>query len=170
MPQWEAAAIDPVSKFVVSPVQGRHDETLIRRLLEDAVERLAYRPSRQETRGRVPDLRTLAQVQRVKHREGQRVLAVDSRDAHGSQRCVQQELDQLGDTTPNTSAIERRMNAHQVRRSLAFARRDDTKVALGWWGLTIYNGCRPHRSLRPPLAEYEGKNRELELRFHLEVY
>jgi hypothetical protein len=99
----------------------------------------------------------------VKHREGQRVVAVDIRYAHGSQRCVQQVLAQLGYTTPNTSAIERRngtarrMSAHQVRRSLAFARRDDTKVALGWWGLTVYNWCRPHRSLRLPLAEAEGK-------------
>jgi hypothetical protein len=128
----------------------------------------AYRPSRQGDRGRLPDLRyriprTLAHVQIVKHREGQRVVAVDIRYAHGTQRCVQQVLDQLGYSTPNTSAIERRngtarrMSAYQVRRSLAFARRDDTKVALGWWGLTVYNWCRPHRALRLPLAESEGK-------------
>jgi hypothetical protein len=43
------------------------------------------------------------------------------------------------------------MNAHQVRRSLAFSRRDDTKVALAWWGVTVYNWSRPHRSLRLPL-------------------
>src|SRR6266508_1462857 len=42
-PQWEAEVIDPVSKFVVSHVQGRRDETLIRRLLEDAAKRLANR-------------------------------------------------------------------------------------------------------------------------------
>jgi len=128
----------------------------------------AYRPSRQGDRGRFPEVRyriprTLAHVQIVKHREGQRVVAVDIRYAHGSRRCVQQVLDQLGYTTPNTSAIERRngtarrMSAHQVRRSLAFAHRDDTKVALGWWGLTVYNWCRPHRSLRLSLAESEGK-------------
>jgi hypothetical protein len=57
--------------------------------------------------------------------------------AHGSQRCVQQALDQLGYTTPDTSVIERRngtarrVSAHQVRRFLAFARCDGTKVALG---------------------------------------
>jgi IS1 family transposase len=193
-PQWEAEVIDPVSKFVVSHVQGPRDEALIRRLLEDAAERLAnrhrlvlftdgeasyaslfpeifgqaYRPSRQGDRGRFPGLRyriprTLAHVQIVKHREGQRVVAVDIRYAHGSRCCVQQVLDQLGYSTPNTSAIERRngtarrMSAHQVRRSLAFARRADTKVALGWWGLTVYNWCRPHRSLRLPLAESESK-------------
>ncbi len=193
-PQWEAEVIDPVSKFVVSHVQGRRDETLIRRLLEDAAQRLgnrhrlvlftdgeasyaslfpeifgqAYRPSRQGSCGRFPDIcyripRTLAHVQILKHREGQRVVEVDIRYAHGSQRCVQHVLEQLGYTIPNTSAIERRngtarrMNAHQVRRSLAFSRREETKVALGWWGLTVYNWCRPHRSLRLPLAESDGK-------------
>jgi len=193
-PQWEAEVIDPESKFVVSQVQGRRDEALIRRLLEDASQRLAnrhhlvlftdgeasyaslfpeffgqaYRPSRQGSRGRFPEVRyriprTLAHVQIVKHREGQRVVAVDIRYAHGSQRCVQQALDHLGYTKPNTSAIERRngtarrMSAHQVRKSLAFARRDDTKFALGWWGLTVYNWCRPHRSLRWPLALPLGK-------------
>jgi IS1 family transposase len=193
-PQWEAEVIDPVSKFVVSHVQGPRDEALIRRLLEDTVQRLAhrhhlvlftdgeasyaslfpeifgqaYRPSRQGSCGRFPDVRyriprTLAHVQIVKHREGQRVVEVDIRYAHGSQRCVQRVLDQLGYTIPNTSAIERRngtarrMNAHQARRSLAFSRRADTKVALGWWGLTVYNWCRPHRSLRLPLAQSDGK-------------
>lgn len=53
----------------------------------------AYRPSRQGERGRLPDLRyriprTLAHVQIVKHREGQRVVALDIRYAHGTQRCV----------------------------------------------------------------------------------
>jgi IS1 family transposase len=193
-PQWEAEVIDPVSKFVVSHVQGQRDEALIRRLLEDSAKRLAhrqqvvlftdgeasyaallpeifgqaYRPRRQGNCGRFPDLRyriprTLAHVQIVKHREGQRVVDVDIRYAHGSQRCVQRVLERLGYTTPNTAAIERRngtarrMNAHQVRRSLAFSRRDDTKIALGWWGLTVYNWCRLHRSLRLPLTQPQGK-------------
>jgi IS1 family transposase/transposase-like protein len=193
-PQWEAEIIDPVSKFVVSHVQGQRDETLIRRLLEDAAKRLAhphqlvlftdgeasyaslfpeifgvaYQPSRDGDRGRFPKLRyriprTLAHVQIVKQREGQRVVAVEIRYAHGSLRCVQRVMAQLGYTTPNTSAIERRngtarrMNAHQVRRSLAFSRREDTKIALGWWGLTVYNWSRPHRSLRLPLLQPQGK-------------
>lgn len=42
-PQWETAVIDPVSKFVVSHVQGQRNAALIRRLLEDAVKRLAER-------------------------------------------------------------------------------------------------------------------------------
>jgi transposase InsO family protein len=49
------------------------------------------------------------------------------------------------------------MNAHQVRRTLAFSRRADTKEALGWWGVTVYNWCRPHRSLRQKQAEPVGK-------------
>ncbi len=193
-PQWEAEVIDPVSKFVVSHVQGQRDEALIRCLLQDAAKRLAqryklvlftdgeasyaslfpeifgqaYRPSRQGDRGRFPNLRyriprTLAHVQIVKRREGQRVVEVDIRYAHGSMRCVQRVMVQLGYTTPNTSAIERRngtarrMSAHQARRSLAFSRRADTKIALGWWGLTVYNWSRPHRSLRLPLLQPQGK-------------
>ncbi|MEP7287018.1 MAG: hypothetical protein ABI947_14780 [Chloroflexota bacterium] len=49
------------------------------------------------------------------------------------------------------------MSAHQVRKSLAFSRRPDTKLVLGWWGLTVYNWSRPHRSLRFLLAEPLGK-------------
>ena len=193
-PQWEAEVIDPVSKFVVAHVQGRRDESLIRRLLEDAVKRLshpqrlvlftdgevsyaslfpeifgqAYRPSRQGTRGRLPAVRyriprTLAYAQVIKHRHGQRLVAVDIRYTHGSQRCVHACLEQLDYTIPNTSAIERRdgtarrMNAHQIRRSFAFSRREDTKIPLGWWGLTVYNCCRPHRSLRLRLAHLQNK-------------
>lgn len=110
---------------------------------------------------RIP--RTLAHVQIVKRREGQRVVEVALRYVHGSMRCVQRVLEQLGYTTPNTAAIERRnatarrINAHQVRRSLASSRRDDTKVALGWWGLIVYNWPRPHRSLRLPLLQPQGK-------------
>jgi len=192
--QWEAEVIDPVSKFVVSHVQGPRNETLMRRLLTDAAQRVvnrhqlvlftdgeasyaslfpelfgqAYQPSRQGGRGRFPDVRyriprTLAHVQVVKHRQGQQVVKVDIRFVHGSQRCVQRVLAQLGYTVPNTSAIERRngtarrMSAHQVRRSLAFSRRDDTKVTLGWWALTVYNWCRQNRALRIPLLDPVGK-------------
>ncbi len=191
---WEAELIDPVSKFVVSHVQGKRDECLIRSLLQDGASRLAnrqrlvlftdgeasyaslfpeifgqaYRPSRNGSRGRFPDVcyripRTLAHVQIVKHREGSRVVAVDIRYTHGSQKRVHQMLDNLGYTLPNTSAIERRngtarrMSAHQVRKSLAFSRRTDTKLALGWWGVTVYNWSRPHRSLRLPLETPHGK-------------
>jgi IS1 family transposase len=193
-PMWEAELIDPVSKFVVSHVQGQRDECLIRDLLQDGAKRLAhrhrlvlltdgeasyaslspeifgqpYRPSRNGSRGRFPAVRyriprTLAHVQVVKHRKGCRVVQVDIRYAHGSQTWVHRVLDHLGYTKPNPSAIERRngtarrMSAHQVRKSLAFARRPETKLALGWWAVTVYNWCRPHRSLRLPLTQPQGK-------------
>lgn len=193
-PLWEAEVIDPESKFVLSHVQGRRDEALIRRLLEDAAQRLAnrhslvlftdgeasyeslfpeifgvaYRPARSGACGRFPAARyriprSLAHVQIVKHREGQRVVKVDIRYVHGSKRTVSQALERLGYTKPNTSAIERRngtarrMSAHQVRRSLAFSRRPDTKVALGWWAVTVYNWCRPNRSLRLRVEQSQDK-------------
>jgi IS1 family transposase/transposase-like protein len=189
-PQWEAELINPESKFIVSHVQGRRDEALIRRLLEDGASRLAnrhklvlltdgeasyaalfpeifghaYRPARRGDRGRFPLMRyriprTLAHVQIIKHRQGSRVVSTEIRYAHGSRTLTHQTLYQLGYAKPNTSAIERRngtarrMSAHQVRRSLAFSRRSDTKTALGWWAVTVYNWCRPHRSLRWALPE-----------------
>ena len=42
-PAWEAELLDPASKFVLSHVQGRRDETLIRRLLQDGAQRLHNR-------------------------------------------------------------------------------------------------------------------------------
>lgn len=42
-PLWEAEVIEPHSKFVLSHVQGRRDEMLIRAVLEDAASRLANR-------------------------------------------------------------------------------------------------------------------------------
>ena len=127
-----------------------------------------YRPSRSSHRGRPPKVRfriprSLAHVQVVKHRVGSRVTHVEIRHAHGSHKRVTQALEKLGYQVANTSAIERRngtartMSVYQVRKSLAFARRTDTKLALGWWGVTVYNWCRPHRSLRQLLAQPVGK-------------
>ncbi len=127
-----------------------------------------YHPRRQGNRGRLPQVRfriprTLAHVQIIKRRAGRRVVQVDIRYTHGSRKRVQQALEGLGYDTPNTSAIERRngtarrMSAHQVRKSLAFSRRPDTKLALGWWGVTVYNWSRTHRSLRHPLMPPVGK-------------
>jgi transposase-like protein/IS1 family transposase len=191
---WEAEVIDPVSKFVVSHVQGRRDEALIRALMSDAADRLhnrhhlllltdgeasyaalfpelfgqPYQPARHGSRGRLPNVRyriprTLAHVQIVKQRVGSRVVAVDIRHAHGSKKFAHQVLTQLDYREFNTSAVERRngtarrMSAYQVRRSLAFAHRSETKLALGWWGLSVYNWCRTHRSLRQALVQPRGK-------------
>ncbi|MBD2157641.1 hypothetical protein H6G02_24635 [Leptolyngbya sp. FACHB-16] len=83
--------------------------------------------------------------------------------AHGRWRRIEQGLDELGYHQPNTSAVERfnatarRMNAHQVRRSLAFSHRVDTRWALAWWSVCVYNWVRPHRSLRQRLQQPQGK-------------
>jgi transposase InsO family protein len=89
--------------------------------------------------------------------------AVEIRYAHGSKKRIEQALDRLGYNVPNTSAIERRngtarlMSAAQVRKTLAFAGKDSTKEAMGWWGMTVYNWCREHRSLKQLLPESWGK-------------
>lgn len=127
-----------------------------------------YQPPRQGSRGRMPTVRyriprTLAHVQIVKHREGARVVNVEVRFAHGSHKCACAELERLGYAKFNTSAIERRngtarrMDAYQVRRSSAFAHRPETKKALGWWALTVYNWSRLHTAVRLPLPVAEGK-------------
>jgi hypothetical protein len=85
------------------------------------------------------------------------------RYAHGSKKRIAQALDRLGYHVPNTSAIERRngtarlMSAAQVRKTLAFAGKDTMKEAMGWWGVTVYNWCRSHRSLKLLLPEPVGK-------------
>lgn len=190
---WEAEMIDPESKFVLSHVQGKREETLVADLYEDTVKRVrdkhkitlftdgfasyktlfpryfgrAYRPAYSgrgrphKIRYRIP--RQAAHVQIVKHRQGRQLKQVEIRYAHGSRRRIDQALDKLGYSVPNTSAIERRngtarlMSPAQVRKSLAFAKRDDGKEQSGWWAVTIYNWCRPHRSLRVKLDEPQGK-------------
>ena len=129
---------------------------------------IAYQPTRQGTRGRFPQTRyriprTAAHAQIIKHRRGRRLVDVEIRYIHGSRKRIDQALQALGHSTPNTSIIERRngtarlMNISQVRKSLAFSRRPDTKVSLGWWTLTVYNWCRSHRSLKRPLLQPMGK-------------
>jgi transposase-like protein/IS1 family transposase len=129
---------------------------------------VAYQPSRQGCRGRRPKTRyriprSLAHVQIVKQRVGRRVVEVDIRYTHGSRKCAHHALEKLGYQRPNTSAIERRnatarrMAVYQTRKSLAFARRPQVKSALGWWGVTVYNWCRPHRTLRQLLPHPTGK-------------
>jgi IS1 family transposase len=128
----------------------------------------AYYPPRQGTRGRHPQARfriprTAAHVQIVKHQSGYRLKEVEIRYTRGSQKRIEQALDRLGYTVPNTSAIERRngtarlMSAAQVRKTLAFAGKESTKEAMGWWGLTVYNWSRPHRSLKQLLPAPVGK-------------
>ena len=132
----------------------------------------AYQPPRQGAVGRLPKPcyripRTAAHVQVIKHRQGTRLKEVEIRYTHGSRKRIQQALDELSYQVPNTSAIERRngtarlMSKAQVRKTLAFAKREDEKLRLGWWGVTVYNWCRPHRTLRHLLAEPQGKKSTL---------
>ena len=85
--------------------------------------------------------------------------------SHGSWQRINQALEQMGYNIPNTSKVERfngtarRMNAYQVRRSLAFAHRSNTRQAVAWWSATVYNWVREHRSLRVLLGILEGKKR-----------
>lgn len=127
-----------------------------------------YYPARQGSRGPHPKARfriprTAAHVQIIKHQSGYRLDQLEIRYAHGSKKRIEQALERLGYQVPNTSAIERRngtarlMSAAQVRKTLAFAGKESTKEAMGWWALTVYNWCRPHRSLKQPLPAPVGK-------------
>ncbi len=92
-----------------------------------------------------------------------RLKEIEIRYTHGSQKRIEQALLELGYNVPNTSAIERRngtarsMSKAQVRRTLAFAKRQEEKTALGWWPTTVYNWSREHRSLREELPMTQAK-------------
>jgi IS1 family transposase/transposase-like protein len=129
-----------------------------------------YRPARNGPKGRFPKLRhrinrSLAHLQLIKPRAGARVVEVVPSTAHGSRKRVEKELGKLGYEKPNLSAIERqngtarRMNAYLIRKSLAFARRNESREALGWWSALVYNFCRAQRGLREPLCVSEGRRR-----------
>lgn len=184
---WEAEVIDPASKFVLSHAQGPRNSTLIRRLLADSADRLAYRHNialftdgfapyatlfpeifgepyrlyRESSRGRPPKIRyriprSLAHVQIIKHRQGKKLKSVRIRYRHGIRRRAEWALYNLRHAVPNTAIVERRnatarcMNVTQHRRTLAFARHKLSKLALGWWTVTVYNWCRTHRMLQSP--------------------
>lgn len=128
----------------------------------------SYHPSRRTTLGRPYKVRyriprTAAHVQIVKHRKGQRLQSVEIVYRHGSRKRIEQALVQLGYKVPNTAAIERRngtarlMSAAQHRRTLTFAKRLESKAAVGWWAVTVYNWCRKHSALRQRLTAPEGK-------------
>ncbi|MGB7875875.1 MAG: hypothetical protein WBL25_15950 [Anaerolineales bacterium] len=128
----------------------------------------AYQPARKGKQGRFPKTQyriphSLAHVQIIKHRKGMRLETLEIRYTHGSKKRIGQALDELGYNVPNTSAIERRngtarlMSKAQVRKTLAFAKRQEEKTALGWWATTVYNWCREHRSLREKLPNAQSK-------------
>lgn len=85
--------------------------------------------------------------------------------AHGSYRRVNTELEKLSYKEPNLSAIERqnatarRMNAYMVRKSLAFARTEHSREALGWFSTVVYNFCHSQRGLRVALSSAAAEGR-----------
>jgi hypothetical protein len=113
--------------------------------------------------------RALAHLQVLKRRGGRAVEMV-SRAAHGSWKRIEKELRRLGYEKPNLSAIERqngtarRTNAYLVRRSLAFARKEESREALGWFSTVVYNFCGTQRGLRVPSSGSEGRTRRYQQR------
>ena len=193
---WEGETLEPNSRFILSHVQGKREEEMMRTLFEDTKQRIApanqqkialftdglrsyatvfpeifgtpYQPPRNGKRGRKPlpryrIPRQLAHVQIVKHQSGRRLESVEVRYAHGSKKRIDEALESLGFTVPNTSYIERRngtarsMNSSQVRKTLAFSKDKEGKRWLGWWTTTVYNWCRENRSLQLPLDNPIGR-------------
>ncbi|MGY2894857.1 IS1 family transposase [Deinococcus sp. UYEF24] len=127
-----------------------------------------YQPKRHGIRGRFPKIqyripRTSGHMRIIKTYQGKRVTDIRIKRAAGNRRRVDQELALLGYTTPNTSAVERhngtarRMNPHQVRRSLAFARLPHVRQTVSDLVNAVYNFCQVHRSLRMKLDEPVGR-------------
>lgn len=115
---------------------------------------------------RVP--RGVAHAQVVKRHRGSRLVSVEARVAHGTKKRVREGLDHLGYGVVNLSGIERSnltargMNAYQVRRGLAFARRVESRSSLAWWCVGVGNFCRVNRSLRVKLERPVGRRVYLE--------
>lgn len=133
----------------------------------------SFQPKRHGMRGRFPKLqyripRTSGHVRIIKSYQGKRVTDIRIERAAGSQRRIDQELAALGYTSPNTSAVERhngtarRMNPHQVRRSLAFARLPHVRQTVSDLVNGVYNFCRVNRSLRVKLDEPVGRRQYAE--------
>ena len=133
----------------------------------------SFQPKRHGMRGRLPKLqyripRTSGHVRIIKSYQGKRVTDIRIERAAGSQRRIDQELAALGYMSPNTSAVERhngtarRMNPHQVRRSLAFARLPHVRQTVSDLVNGVYNFCRVNRSLRVKLDEPVGRRQYAE--------
>jgi IS1 family transposase len=119
------------------------------------------RRGRTRMRYRIP--RNVAHAVVKKQYHGRRLVAVNSEIAHGTRKCVTRGLKRMGNFKINTSAIERSnltnrsMNAYQVRKSAAFARRVSSRCALAWWVTVVLNFARVHRSLRVKLETPIGR-------------
>jgi IS1 family transposase/transposase-like protein len=124
------------------------------------------RPRKPKTIIRIP--RGVAHAVVNKIYKGKRLVAIEHTIAHGTKKCVNKGLRQMGDFKINTSAIERSnltargMNANQVRKSACFARSLESRHSMAWWTTTVYNFSRTSRALRIKLKEPIGRKLYLE--------
>lgn len=120
-----------------------------------------YQPQRKGGRGRHPKVRyrigrRQAHVQIVKRHRGRRLVEVLVELTHGSNKRLERELHRLGYRQANPSTIElrngtaRRMDAFSVGKSLAFARRPESRDAKGAWAMTVYK--RKYEKRSPAMA------------------
>ena len=95
-----------------------------------------------------------------KEREKGRVVEVTQRLVYGTQEQLEAALaNSTISTKVNTSFVERyngtdrNFNARKVRDTYAFSKERELHEAASWFGVTVYNFCRPHRGLA-----VKGKN------------
>lgn len=131
-----------------------------------------YQPKKKGSKGRPPKVkyripRMLAHVQLIKVREGKKLKTVDICYTHGTPGRIRLELERLGYTTPNTSAVERQNgtarqhNPYMHRKGLCFAHKKITRVGLAELERLSYNWAKTCRSLQVELPEQIGRQKYL---------
>ena len=109
--------------------------------------------------------RTLAHVQIIKNRKGNKLKSVDIRYTYGTKARVSRELDKLNYNVPNTSAVERQNgtarqhNAFMKRKGLALAKKTLTRDAVAEISRLNYNWVAKHRSLKLLLDNPIGRKK-----------
>jgi len=115
------------------------------------------------TQYRIP--RTLAHVQIIKNRKGNKLESVDIRYTYGTKARVNRELEKLNYNVPNTSAVERQNgtarqhNAFMKRKGLALAKKTLTRDAVAQISRLNYNWVAQHRSLKILLDKPIGRRK-----------
>lgn len=115
------------------------------------------------TQYRIP--RTLAHVQIIKNRQGNKLKSVDISYTWGTKARVQRELDKLNYNVPNTSAVERQNGtarqhtSFMKRKGLASAKKTTSRDAIAEIGRLNYNWVAQHRSLKLLLENPEGRKK-----------
>ena len=115
------------------------------------------------TQYRIP--RSLAHVQIIKNRKGNKLESVDIRYTYGTKARVQRELDKLNYNVPNTSAVERQNGtarqhtSFMKRKGLAFAKKTSTRDYIAEVVRLNYNWVAKHRSLKLLLDKPIGRKK-----------